>query len=113
MTGGNGNGRPPIKVRIDEFKPMQKNTLQGFLAFTFLDLGLCVKGATIHQKQDSRWVSMPAREYQTDEGRKWVPVIEFDSRESRYSVNDAVIAAFDAFQARTTKPDPAPDGEPW
>ncbi len=114
MTGGNGNGKRQIAIRIDEFKPMEKNTLRGFVGFTLLDLGLRVKGATIHQKEDSRWVSMPAREYTTTEGRKFSPIIEFDSKEARYALNDSGLAAFDTFHGdQPNRESGSPGDDPW
>jgi DNA-binding cell septation regulator SpoVG len=94
-------------------KAFSKNTLIAFVDFTILDVGLTVKGSTVHEKEGKRWVGMPAREYTTDEGRKWVPIIEFDSKESRHALNDSVLAAFEAFQARTTKPETTPGDQPW
>ena len=84
-----------LAVRIDAAKPYSKNTLIAFLDFTLLDIGLSIKGATVHEKEGSRWIGMPAREYAKDGVKSWTPVIEFASKEARYRVNDSVLAAYD------------------
>jgi DNA-binding cell septation regulator SpoVG len=84
-----------LAVRIDAIKAYSKNTLVGFCDFTLPDVGLSIKGATIHEKEGSRWVSMPARSYSDSEGTHWAPIVEFASREAKYRINDAVLAAYD------------------
>ena len=88
-----------LVVRIDTAKSYTKNTLLAFIDFTLMDLGLSIKGAAIHEKDGKRWVSMPSRSYSDAEGTHWAPIIEFDSKEARYRVNDAVVAAFERFSA--------------
>lgn len=108
--GGNMNTQHPIPpsvralvqpapVRIDAVKPYSKNTLQAFVDFTLLDAGLSIKGAGIHEKEGQRWLSLPSREYAKDGEKKWIPVVEFASREARDRITSAVLAAFDQFSA--------------
>ena len=113
MTASNGRTKEKLDIRIDTVKTFSKNTLIAFVDFTILEVGLTIKGSTIHEKEGKRWVGMPAREYTTDEGRKWVPVIEFADKESRYALNDSVLVALEAFQAGTTRPESAPGDQPW
>jgi DNA-binding cell septation regulator SpoVG len=87
---------PPL-VRIDAVKPYSKNTLFAFCDFTLLDIGLSIKGATVHQKEGKRWIAMPARSYSDAEGTHWTPIIEFDTKEARSRINEAVLAAFDSY----------------
>jgi hypothetical protein len=47
---------------VREFRPHQKNTLVGFLVLE-LPSGLVIRDVMLHEKGDSRWVSMPAKEY--------------------------------------------------
>jgi len=84
-----------LAVRIDASKPYSKNTLIAFIDFTLLEIGLSIKGASIHEKEGKRWVSMPAREYVKDGERSWTPIIEFASKEARYAISDSVVAAYD------------------
>ena len=90
---------PAISVRIDSVKVYSKNTLVAFLDFTVIEFGLSIKGATIHEKEGSRWVSLSARNYTDAQGTHWAPIIEFASKEARSRINAAVIAAFDQHSA--------------
>jgi DNA-binding cell septation regulator SpoVG len=98
-TLSNGVKATTLAVRIDAVKAYSKNTLVAFLDFTLLDIGLSIKGATVHEKEGSRWVGMPARSYSDAEGAHWAPIIEFASKEARYRINDAVLAAYDLHSA--------------
>ena len=83
-------------MRIDSAKRYSKNTLIAFVDFTLLEAGLSIKGASIHEKEGSRWVSMPSRSYSDAQGTHWTPILEFANKEARSRINDAVLAAFDA-----------------
>jgi DNA-binding cell septation regulator SpoVG len=98
--GGGGSAAPA--VRIDAHKVYQKNTLKGFIDFTLLDVGLAIHGASVHEKESRRWISMPSRSYTDAEGAHWTPIVEFVTREARDRINDAVLKALDAFSAGST-----------
>jgi DNA-binding cell septation regulator SpoVG len=87
---------PAISVRIDSAKRYSKNTLIAFIDFTLLEAGLSIKGASVHEKEGARWVSMPSRSYSDAAGTHWSPIIEFASKEARSRVNEAVMQAFEA-----------------
>jgi hypothetical protein len=76
-----------------------KNTLQAWIDFTLLDIGLAIKGAAIHEKEGRRWLSLPSREYVKNGEKSWIPTIEFSSREAADRITNAVLAAFDEFSA--------------
>ena len=70
-------------IIASNFKPFAKNTLVGFITLT-LPSGLMIHGCTIHRKNDSRWISLPAREYTKEDNTKsWVPIIEFATDDAR------------------------------
>lgn len=100
---GNSNRSNPsqsIAVRIDAVKVYEKRTLRSFIDFTVLTLGMRVNGAMIHESTDGkRWVGMPAREYLSEGAKHWSPIVDFVSKESRDAMNDAVLAAYDQYQA--------------
>ena len=89
-------GGPPATNSTDfvvhEFKAYQKNTLQGFLTIE-TPSGLVINGITLHEKSDSRWVSMPAKEYLKDGEKTWAPIIEFSSKAAREKFQAAALVA--------------------
>ena len=93
------NPSQQIAVRIDAVKVYEKRTLRAFIDFTVLTLGMRVNGAMIHEKDGKRWAGMPAREYISEGAKHWSPIVDFVSKESRDAMNDAVLAAYDQYQA--------------
>jgi len=89
--------KPALAVRIDTVKPYVKNTLQAFVDFELTDLGLLIKGATVHEKGDSRWLSLPAREWQKNGERGWSPILECPDKYAKARLQDAVLVAYDEY----------------
>jgi hypothetical protein len=87
---------------VREWKPFERNTLRGFLSIE-LPSGLILHGCTLHEKTGSRWVGLPAREYQKDGERIWSPLIEFSTREVRQAFQEQALAAFDAYMGEVDK----------
>jgi DNA-binding cell septation regulator SpoVG len=81
---------------VREWRPYSKNTLIGFVSLE-LPSGLVLNGITLHQKGEARWVSMPAKEYQKDGERSWMPLVEFADRESRESFQQLALEAIDSY----------------
>jgi DNA-binding cell septation regulator SpoVG len=83
---------------VKDWRPFSKNTLVGFVSLE-LPSGLIIHNVMLHERGDSRWVSMPAREYQKDGERSWVPLIEFADRDCRESFQRLALEAIDAYLA--------------
>ncbi len=94
-----GKSAAPLSVRVDAVKPYVKNTMLSFVDFTLLGVGLSIKGASIHEKDGKRLVSLPSRSYSDREGPHWAPIIEFASKEARGLITDRVLAAFEEYSA--------------
>ncbi len=92
--GDSGDGyRRTITVR--NWKPFHKNTLVGFFSATMPD-GVIIHNLTLHEKNGSRWIGMPAREWTNDAGEKqFARLVEFTSREIADTFRDAVLEALD------------------
>ena len=87
---------------VREWKPFEKNTLRGFLSIE-LPSGMILHGLTVHQKDDSRWVGLPAKEYTKDGERSWIPQVEFASKAARERFQACVLAAVDAHAGEVAK----------
>ena len=89
-----------LSIEIDSFKPQRSNTLFGFCTILIPALHLRIFDATVHQKNDSRWIGLPAKPQVTKEGvvRKddrgktaYSPVLEFTDRATRDAFSQRVI----------------------
>ena len=73
-----------MNISIDEFKPHQSNTLQGFFTVLLNDYGLEIPGFSLHKKNDSTWVELPSKPPTDGKGDKWTKVIQFyDTRKEK------------------------------
>ncbi len=79
---------------ISDVRPLDRNTLKASFTVT-LPSGMVVHECTLHIKGDSRWVGLPARSYERNGERKWVPIIEFTDRATADRFRDAVLAAIE------------------
>lgn len=89
-------------VRVDGFKPMRSNTLYGFATITIPELHLRIIDLTVHEKNQSRWIGLPAKAQIDREGNvrrddrgkiAYAPVIEFADRATRDAFSARVIAS--------------------
>ncbi|MGM9991630.1 MAG: hypothetical protein ACI376_02100 [Candidatus Bruticola sp.] len=58
---------------------------------------LMVKGAKIFEKNNSRWLSMPAK--RTKNGR-WLEALQFTDKQDKLDLQDAVLAQYDLILAQ-------------
>lgn len=81
------------------FRPLRKNTLRGFVEIE-TPSGLVISDVTLHEQNGRRWLSMPARQYEKDDGEKtWAPCVKFRDRDAAERFQSAALpAVLDAFQ---------------
>ena len=84
------------------FRPVVKNTLRGFCEIHVKDMALTIKDVALHEKNSSRWASLPAKPMIAKDGMvmkddtgkpKFVSILEFSSRDVSNAFSAAVIAA--------------------
>lgn len=89
-------------VIVDGFQPVRANTLHGFCSITIPELHLRIHDLTVHAKNESRWVGLPARPQidrsgtarRDDRGKvAYFPVLEFTDRATRTAFSERVIAS--------------------
>lgn len=90
-----------MKLTCTDWRPLNRNTLQGFAAIKIEDLGLLVRDVAVHEKAGRRWAQLPAKPQIRDgaavvgpDGRvTYFPMLEFDSRPRRDAFSNAVCVA--------------------
>lgn len=92
-AGANGGHRG---IEISDWKPLTKNTLRGFFTAT-LPSGMILHNLMLHEKDGSRWIGFPAREWTDNAGqKKYARFVEFTGRDIADRFRDAALAAIDA-----------------
>ena len=89
-------------IRCRGFRAHAKGTLVGFAVIDIRELKLTIHDVALHRKGDARWALLPAKPMVRD-GRhvadaatgkpQYVPILEFDDRETRDAFSAAVWAA--------------------
>jgi DNA-binding cell septation regulator SpoVG len=92
---GDNGGHRDREITVADWKPLTKNTLRGFFTAT-LPSGMVIHNLTVHEKNGSRWIGLPAREW-TDAGgtKNFAKLIEFTDRRTADRFRDALLLALD------------------
>jgi hypothetical protein len=78
-----------------DFKPYQKNTLCGFVSIE-LPSGLIIREVTLHEKDGTRWLGMPAKQYTKADGTTgWAPQLDFKDARARSRFQIEALKAID------------------
>lgn len=87
--------RPKAQIEISNWKPLVKNTLKGFFSLT-LPSGMILHDCMLHEKNQSRWISLPARPWTDNQGKtQFARFIEFSTPEIETHFKNQVLAALD------------------
>ena len=87
-------------ARVDGFKALRSNTPRGFC--TVPELHLKIIDLSVHEKNESRWVGLPAKAQigrdgtvrKDDRGKvAYTPVLEFTDKATRSAFSDRVSAS--------------------
>jgi hypothetical protein len=91
-AAGDGGCR---EIVISNWRLHQKNSLRAFFTAT-LPSGLVLHNLMLHEKDCSRWIGFPAREWTSEQGGKqFAKLIEFAARATATRFRDHVLAAID------------------
>ena len=89
-------------VLVDDFRPIERNTLRGFARVTLPELGLIVHDVAIHVREAKAWASPPSRPMLGRDGTQlrdpagkvqFAPTISFTSRGDQDAFSQAVLDA--------------------
>jgi len=89
-----------MAVEIVSFKEHVSNTLRGFADVRMTNIGLTMKAIGVHQKNGSRWVTMPSKAYAKKDGSQgYEPIVEFYDKSMEGQFRRAFFDAFDKYRA--------------
>jgi hypothetical protein len=96
--------RPPLappaqKFNASNWKRIGKNSLVGSADIT-TPAGVIYRSVLLHERESSRWVQIPSREWVKPDGTKtYVPIVEFATVEKWQAFNAASLRAIDELLA--------------
>jgi hypothetical protein len=92
-------------IVASDWRPMERNTLQGFMTLTLSPSGLVLRECSLHVKGEKRWVGLPSKPQLDAEGKHridqatgnklYTPITEFTGTEARRKFQAAALAAVD------------------
>jgi hypothetical protein len=85
----------PDLIKVLDWKPVQKNTLQGFFKVELVGLGLILCDVMVHQKNDKRWIAFSGRPYQMNNETHYSKLVDFTDWGKRDEFRDLVLDALD------------------
>ena len=93
-----------MKYEIKKFKPFIRNTLQGFFVLRIDDFE--IENFTYHEKDGKRWIGLPSKEVESDDGEKaWFPTVRIPSKDRYYSFQKWATAEIKKLIPRTLAED--------
>ncbi len=88
-------------IECIRFKSHVKGSLQGFADFYVEKWGCELTGCSLYMKDGRRWVNLPSKEYQNEQGEtKYAPVIRFRKKEHFEAFVNACKKAIDDYCAK-------------
>jgi hypothetical protein len=91
-----------LSIEVESFKAQRSNTLFGFCTVLIPALHLRIHDLTVHEKNASRWIGLPARPWVDRDGTAkrgdngkiiYATVLEFTDSGTRNAFSDRAIAA--------------------
>lgn len=83
------------RIQIADWRPHEKNTRKGFFT-AILPSGLVLHDLMLHERNGSRWIAFPAKEWVNAAGEKqFSRFVAFASRDVADKFRDAILAALD------------------
>ena len=88
-----------MPIEVKEFRPYEKNTLRGFATIRLTNVGLEIRDCTVHEKNGQRWIGLPAKSYEKDDGETgYSYLIAFYEKPRFEQFKKAVLKAIDDYE---------------
>ena len=85
-----------MAIEIVDFRPMDKNTLRGFVTIRMTQIGLEIRDVALHEKNGQRWIQLPSRPYTGRDGTtKYSYILDFYDKPMRDRFTAAVLKALE------------------
>ena len=101
-----------MTIEVSKFRKMGKGTLLGFCNILMTGIGLEIRDCTLHESQGKRWVNLPSKPYQAEDGTtKYSYIVSFPDKEIYWAFQEQALKALDEFLSRDKSVREIPDSE--
>jgi hypothetical protein len=108
-----GAAEAAMSIVASDWRPMVRNSLQGFLTVRLEPSGLVLRECPLHTKGNKRWVGLPSKPQLDAEGchridpttnkKLYTPIVEITGTEARDRFQKAALEAVDALLGKKSK----------
>ena len=104
-----------MAIEIKAFRKFEKNSLRGFVTVELPTVGLEIRDCTVHESNGKRWVGLPAKPYQAEDGStKYSYIISFPDKAIYGAFQGQVLKALDEYIKHNAQGQPEiPEGIPF
>jgi len=95
-------------IEIQNIEPVYKGALVAKCDVYIKPWHLILKEVKIFEKGTQRFVGLPARKFDSDEGEKWVELVQFDSDSVKKRFTAQIRKAVDEYLAKNPNMEPEP-----
>ena len=97
-------------IEITKFRKYEKNTLQGFMSILMTGIGLEIRDCTVHQKDGKKWIGLPSRPYEKEDGTTgYSYIVKFVDKDKYFQFQESVIKELDKYLSKETGDTQEPD----
>jgi hypothetical protein len=97
-------------IEIVSFRKLEKKTLIGFCTVRLTNAGLEIRDATVHQKDGKKWVNLPSRPYEKEDGfTGYSYIVKFVDKDRYFQFQKAVLQELDKYLSREIENTPEQD----
>lgn len=87
-----------MSIKVTHFRAHSKNTLQGFFTAQLTNIGLEIRDATLHEKDGKRWIGLPAKPYEKEDGTTgYAFIVKFYEKDKWNQFQKATLEALDKY----------------
>ena len=97
-------------IEIVKFRKFEKNTLKGFLTVLMTSIGLEIRDCALQEKDGKKWVNLPSKPYEKDDGSTgYSYIVKFTDKDRYYQFQDAVLQELDRYLSKEIEDTPEGD----
>ena len=99
-----------MAIEIVSFRKFEKNSLIGFCTVKMTTIGLEIRDCAVQQKDGKKWVNLPSKPYEKEDGTTgYSYIIKFTDKDRYFQFQKAVLQELDKYLSREIENTPDED----
>jgi len=99
-------------IEVKSFRKFQKGTLLGFGTIFLSGAGLEIRDISLHQKDGEKWVAMPSKKHEAEDGtKKYSPLVRIPDKARWAKFQQEAVKALEEHLSHDQTPAEIPDDD--